>query len=190
MHVSETVVTKLRDSSLGHAAIAYLCYKIATPLRYTVTLGGTTLSIKYLSQWGYIRPVPTKARLKQIYDDQKAKFQQKDWEKNEIAWLEDVRIKENNKKKKFSRENKFHLFNIVEQCTWVFVFVCNSNLKFSDAENALVLLILLLKIKNSAVEMSFCYFSTLSFLCVVFWTIISCMVKLNIDNFTTWIQFL
>lgn len=78
MHVSETVVTKLRDSSLGHAAIAYLCYKIATPLRYTVTLGGTTLSIKYLSQWGYIRPVPTKAQLKQMYDDQKAKFQQKD----------------------------------------------------------------------------------------------------------------
>ena len=78
MHVSETVVTKLRDSSLGHAAIAYLCYKIATPLRYTVTLGGTTLSIKYLSQWGYIRPVPTKAQLKQMYDDQKAKFQHKD----------------------------------------------------------------------------------------------------------------
>lgn len=78
MHVSETVVTKLRDSTLGHAAIAYLCYKIATPVRYTVTLGGTTLSIKYLSKWGYIRPVPTKAQLKQMYDDQKAKFQQKD----------------------------------------------------------------------------------------------------------------
>lgn len=74
MHISETVINKLRDSSLGHAAIAYLCYKIATPLRYTVTLGGTTLSIKYLSQWGYIRPVPTRAQIKQMYDDQKAKF--------------------------------------------------------------------------------------------------------------------
>lgn len=74
MHFSEGVISKLRDSSLGHAAIAYLCYKIATPLRYTVTLGGTTLSIKYLSQLGYIRPVPTKAQLKQMYDDQKAKF--------------------------------------------------------------------------------------------------------------------
>lgn len=74
MHVGEGVISKLRDSSLGHAAIAYLCYKIATPLRYTVTLGGTTLSIKYLSQLGYIRPVPTKAQLKQIFDDQKAKF--------------------------------------------------------------------------------------------------------------------
>lgn len=78
MHVSEAVVTKLRDSTLGHAAIAYLCYKIATPVRYTVTLGGTTLSIKYLSKWGYIRPVPTKAQLKQMYDDQKAKFHHKD----------------------------------------------------------------------------------------------------------------
>lgn len=77
-HFNEAVIAKLRDSSLGHAAIAYLCYKIATPLRYTVTLGGTTLSIKYLSQWGYIRPVPTKAQLKQIYDEQKAKFKPKD----------------------------------------------------------------------------------------------------------------
>lgn len=74
MQFSEGVISKLRDSSLGHAAIAYLCYKIATPLRYMVTLGGTTVSIKYLSQLGYIRPVPTKAQLKQIYDEQKAKF--------------------------------------------------------------------------------------------------------------------
>lgn len=78
MHFSETMIAKLRDSSLGHAAVAYICYKIATPLRYTVTLGGTTFSIKYLSKWGYIRPVPSKEKLKQMYDDQKAKFQKKD----------------------------------------------------------------------------------------------------------------
>lgn len=78
MHFNETMVAKLRDSSLGHAAIAYLCYKIVTPVRYTVTLGGTTLSIKYLSQWGYIRPVPTKEKLKQMYDDRKAKFGKKE----------------------------------------------------------------------------------------------------------------
>lgn len=77
-HFNETIINKLRDSSLGHAAVAYLCYKIATPLRYTVTLGGTTLSIKYLSQWGYIRPVPSSAKLKQMLDDQKAKFQKND----------------------------------------------------------------------------------------------------------------
>lgn len=78
LHFSESTISSLRDSSMGHVAIAYLCYKIATPIRYTVTLGGTTLSIKYLSQWGYIRPVPSKAQLKQIFDDQKAKFQHKD----------------------------------------------------------------------------------------------------------------
>ncbi|XP_031627563.1 uncharacterized protein C18orf19 homolog A [Contarinia nasturtii] len=78
LHFSETAIANLRDSSLGHVAIAYLCYKIATPIRYTVTLGGTTLAIKYLSQWGYIRPVPNRTQLKQIYDDQKAKFQKKE----------------------------------------------------------------------------------------------------------------
>lgn len=74
MNFNETIVNKLRDSSMGHWAIAYLCYKIATPLRYTVTVGGTTLSIKYLSELGYIRPVPSTEKLKKMYDDQKAKF--------------------------------------------------------------------------------------------------------------------
>lgn len=78
VHFSESTIASLRDSSMGHVAIAYLCYKIATPLRYTVTLGGTTVTIKYLSQWGYIRPVPSKAKLRQMYDDQKAKFHGKD----------------------------------------------------------------------------------------------------------------
>lgn len=78
MHFNEAIISKLRDSSLGHAAVAYLCYKIATPIRYTVTLGGTTLSIKYLSKWGYIRPVPSKAQLKQMYEDQKDKLLKKD----------------------------------------------------------------------------------------------------------------
>lgn len=89
MQVSETIVSKLRDSSMGHIAIAYLLYKIATPARYAVTLGGTTYSIKCLSRLGYIKPMPTKqefkqmyqdqkAKTKQIYEDQKAKFKQKD----------------------------------------------------------------------------------------------------------------
>lgn len=63
---------------MGHVAIAYVCYKIMTPIRYTVTLGGTTFSIKYLSRWGYIKPMPTKKELRQIYEDQKAKFKQKE----------------------------------------------------------------------------------------------------------------
>lgn len=37
--VSQKLIDPVRDSSLGHIAVAYLLYKIATPARYTVTLG-------------------------------------------------------------------------------------------------------------------------------------------------------
>lgn len=37
-------------------------------------LGGTTLSIKYLSQWGYIRPVPSREQFRKMYDDKKAQI--------------------------------------------------------------------------------------------------------------------
>lgn len=36
---SDRLISPLRDSHLGHVAIAYLLYKIATPARYTITLG-------------------------------------------------------------------------------------------------------------------------------------------------------
>lgn len=72
LRVSETIIDKLKDSSMGHVAIAYLCYKIATPVRYMVTLGGTTISIKYLEQYGYIKPMPTRNELFQMYEDKKA----------------------------------------------------------------------------------------------------------------------
>uniref|UniRef100_A0A182KF59 DUF1279 domain-containing protein n=1 Tax=Anopheles christyi TaxID=43041 RepID=A0A182KF59_9DIPT len=81
--VSEKLINPVRDSSLGHIAIAYLLYKIATPARYTVTLGGTTISIKYLEQWGYIKPIPSKARLVQMYKDKKENIQEKIAEKKQ-----------------------------------------------------------------------------------------------------------
>uniref|UniRef100_A0A182M783 DUF1279 domain-containing protein n=1 Tax=Anopheles culicifacies TaxID=139723 RepID=A0A182M783_9DIPT len=81
--VSETLINPVRDSSLGHIAIAYLLYKIATPARYTVTLGGTTISIKYLEQWGYIKPIPSKAQLVQMYKDKKENIQEKIAEKKQ-----------------------------------------------------------------------------------------------------------
>ncbi|XP_052888625.1 uncharacterized protein C18orf19 homolog A [Anopheles moucheti] len=81
--VSETLINPVRDSSLGHIAVAYLLYKIATPARYTVTLGGTTISIKYLEQWGYIKPMPSKARLVQMYKDKKENIQDKIAEKKQ-----------------------------------------------------------------------------------------------------------
>lgn len=81
--VSEALINPVRDSSLGHIAIAYLLYKIATPARYTVTLGGTTISIKYLEQWGYIKPIPSKAKLVQMYKDKKENIQEKIAEKKQ-----------------------------------------------------------------------------------------------------------
>jgi Protein of unknown function (DUF1279) len=68
---SDTIIRPLRDSHLGHIAVAYFLYKIATPARYTVTVGGTTFAIKFLSKRGIIKPMPTKDQLVQIYKDKK-----------------------------------------------------------------------------------------------------------------------
>jgi len=53
--VSEAYVEKLSNSEMGYAALAYACYKIATPARYTVTVGGTTMTVKHLSDLGYLK---------------------------------------------------------------------------------------------------------------------------------------
>uniref|UniRef100_A0A336MH59 CSON014723 protein n=1 Tax=Culicoides sonorensis TaxID=179676 RepID=A0A336MH59_CULSO len=74
---NETLIKPFRDSSLGHVAVAYLLYKIATPARYTVTLGSTTVAIKHLVRLGYIKPVPSRAELMQIYQDKKETVQLK-----------------------------------------------------------------------------------------------------------------
>jgi len=62
---------------LGHIAVAYFLYKIATPARYTVTLGGTTFAIRFLSSRGIIKPMPSKDQLVQIYKDKKGEMHQK-----------------------------------------------------------------------------------------------------------------
>lgn len=70
-HVSQTIIDSMKDSHMGYFAIAYACYKIATPVRYTVTLGGTTISINYLTKWGYIKPVPSPGQIKAYYKEHK-----------------------------------------------------------------------------------------------------------------------
>lgn len=74
---SESIVEKLRNSHLGHVAIAYFLYKVATPARYFVTLGGTTFAINFLSKRGIIKPMPSREKLVQIYKDKKDDIQQK-----------------------------------------------------------------------------------------------------------------
>lgn len=66
MGVHETIIEPLRKSSLGYIAVASALYKIATPARYMVTLGGTTVAINYLTKYGLLKPVPSKAKIKSM----------------------------------------------------------------------------------------------------------------------------
>lgn len=43
--VSEELIAPLRDSSAGYFALTFALYKIATPLRYAVTVGKYGLDI-------------------------------------------------------------------------------------------------------------------------------------------------
>lgn len=85
----ESIVGLLRDSSSGYALTAYAMYKIATPARYTVTLGGTSLSVQYLRKHGYMSTPPpvkeyiqdrmeeTKERLSEKMEETKERFSEK-----------------------------------------------------------------------------------------------------------------
>ncbi|XP_029165808.1 angiotensin-converting enzyme-like [Nylanderia fulva] len=53
MNFSDKYVDAVRNSSAGNWAITYALYKIFTPLRYTVTVGGTTIAIRHLNKLGY-----------------------------------------------------------------------------------------------------------------------------------------
>ena len=69
--MSDVIINPLRDSSLGYMAVTYALYKVATPIRYTITLGGTTLTINYLQKTGYIRTVPSATKLREMYQEKK-----------------------------------------------------------------------------------------------------------------------
>lgn len=71
---------------MGYVAVTYGLYKIATPLRYTVTLGGTTVSINYLKKWGYIKPVPSTEELKEMYKEKKENLMDSVRERREGFW--------------------------------------------------------------------------------------------------------
>lgn len=93
-NLSETFVKPFRDSSMGYVAVAYALYKIATPLRYTVTLGGTTISINYLKKWGYIKPVPTKEELKEMYLERKENIIESVRERRDEFWHRTDQLRE------------------------------------------------------------------------------------------------
>ncbi|KAJ8687180.1 hypothetical protein QAD02_022974 [Eretmocerus hayati] len=55
LNLSERYLAMLEGSNAGHWAVTYALYKVFTPIRYTVTIGGTTMSIRYLNKWGYLK---------------------------------------------------------------------------------------------------------------------------------------
>lgn len=59
----------------GSYAGAYLMYKIATPARYTVTLGGTNLVIRYLRKSGVMPAVKDVDRLGHLMKESRSEFE-------------------------------------------------------------------------------------------------------------------
>jgi len=72
---SERILEYLRNSEAGYYALSYACYKIATPVRYTVTVGGTTIAIAKLKDKGYLKSTKEIAeKMKGKTDDMKEKI--------------------------------------------------------------------------------------------------------------------
>lgn len=68
----DSVVNVLKNSQSGNALTAYAMFKIATPARYTLTLGGTSFTVKYLRSRGYMStPPPVKEYLQDRMEETK-----------------------------------------------------------------------------------------------------------------------
>ncbi|KAM8967617.1 protein FAM210A [Pelodytes ibericus] len=81
----DAIVNILKNSQGGNALTAYALYKIATPARYTVTLGGTSLSVKYLRRYGYLSTPPlVKDYLQDRMEETKERFSEKMEETRDI----------------------------------------------------------------------------------------------------------
>ncbi|KOB70455.1 Uncharacterized protein OBRU01_05477 [Operophtera brumata] len=73
--VSAKLLEPVRNSGAGYLALAFALYKLATPLRYAVTVGGTTFAIKRLQAIGWIKPVPSRERLKEMFQEKRDNLQ-------------------------------------------------------------------------------------------------------------------
>lgn len=132
----EVMIKPFRDSSLGHVAVAYLLYKAATPARYAVTLGATTLSIRYLVLWGFIKPVPTRAELLQMYQDKKENIQIRVEDLQAKVADRKAEIKENiEEKKQFLIDKKQSLIDDYHQFKEEFKTGFNQNSSQPESPN-------------------------------------------------------
>lgn len=99
--ISDKLLNPLKESSAGYFALALALYKLITPLRYAVTVGniivsffliyfkllcsiviiiyyitgGTTYAIKRLTAIGWIKPVPSRDRLKVMFQEKRDNIQ-------------------------------------------------------------------------------------------------------------------
>ncbi|KFQ63300.1 Protein FAM210A, partial [Pelecanus crispus] len=74
----DSIINILKNSQSGNALTAYALYKIATPARYTVTLGGTSITVKCLRKSGYMStPPPVKEYLQDRMEETKDKITEK-----------------------------------------------------------------------------------------------------------------
>lgn len=73
--VSDKLLSPLRESSAGYFALAFALYKLVTPLRYAVTVGGTTFAIRKLTGLGWIKPVPSRERIKEMLQEKRDNLQ-------------------------------------------------------------------------------------------------------------------
>jgi len=72
---SEKILNPLRSSDVGYYALAYACYKMATPLRYTVTVAGTGYTVKVLKDKGILTASEVKEQIKDTAVDVKDKYE-------------------------------------------------------------------------------------------------------------------
>ncbi|KAL8608779.1 hypothetical protein ACOMHN_065516 [Nucella lapillus] len=90
---SETLIRPFRAGGLGDFAVAYLMYKLATPARYTVTLGGTNLVIRHLRNRGKMAPKSQEDSLRELYKEGKRKLKDSELRQNRLKRLRDAREK-------------------------------------------------------------------------------------------------
>ncbi|CAK9812776.1 Protein FAM210A [Anthophora plagiata] len=67
LHFNQKYIDMVRNSSAGNWALTYVLYKIFTPLRYTVTIGCTTMAIRRLSKSGIVKPLSFGKQAKVMY---------------------------------------------------------------------------------------------------------------------------
>merc|ERR1712096_494124 len=105
---SQRILDYLSNSEAGYYALAYACYKIATPVRYTVTVGGTTIAISKLKDTGYLKSTSEVAdKLKDKRDDMKEKYKYEERKDMVEDKIEDLKEKYKYEERRDMVEDKF-----------------------------------------------------------------------------------